>query len=170
VIFETDSIEHAAPGLISRVGKICIDNVATIDSLIKYHLSESLRDLTTDDFVRGLTSHLTSALKKILTPKRQYSCVVNISDLTVTTACCNNISQLFKQHDIILKEKESKDFKKIIDRLTIWAVVWGLGSFISQESSARFETIVCDVFKMDNLPSGNVFSYSLSSAFEWVPW
>jgi hypothetical protein len=93
--------------------------------------------------MRARISYLASALKKILSSKRQYNCIVNASDFTITTACCNNISQFFKQHNIILKEKDSKDFKRVNDRLAIWGVVWGLGSFISQESIARFETLVC---------------------------
>jgi hypothetical protein len=95
VFFETDCIKQATPSFVSRVGKIFIDSVITIESLVKHLLSNSLKDLTTDDFMRALISYLASALKKILSSKRQYNCIVNASDFTITTACCNNISQLY---------------------------------------------------------------------------
>ena len=72
---------------------------------------------------------------------------------------------LFRQHSLKLVDKDIKDLRKIVDRMTIWAVSWGLGSFVTSETFGKFEAALNDVFKLDNLPTGSVLDHSLTTNF-----
>lgn len=37
-----------------------------------------------------------------------------------------------------LKEKEGKEVKRLVDRIAIWAVVWGFGGNVEMEALGKF--------------------------------
>lgn len=170
LLFETDSLAEATPSLLSRTNIVTVHGINTIELLIDSQLNEKLTAIVPIEILKALSQLLATALKKLLTPKKQFSLALKMTELAVARTCCNNLSLLFEQNSIKLAEKDLKESRKIVDKLGAWAVTWSLGCFVFPETFTKFEAALNEVFKLDNLPPGGVLHHTLTSSLEWAAW
>jgi hypothetical protein len=85
---------------------------------------------------------MSSSIRKVLVGKKNYSSIVTMNELTVAWNCCNLVKLVLKGFQLKLKDKDAKEVRRLIDKIAIWAVVWGFGATVSTESLSKFEKVI----------------------------
>lgn len=163
IIYETESLSNVSPSFLSQTGHIEVNNIHTFETVIE----KSLSDIGfAEDMTKMLQNQLISCLRKLFASRKSYETMLKVSDLNIASSCCNAIKAFVSSED----QGKIKDIKKAAERLAIWGIVWGTGLNSTTDSLPRFEKVLSEICRLDNLPSSSIFNYCLGADFQWLTW
>ena len=164
MLFEVQDLAVASPATVSRCGMVYIDSlVIGNENVIKNFVDNILGPLLPPENIEQILKLFALHFSKTIAHIRKHF------NEPIATVDSNLAHSIVKIIEIFLKKGELKPanlnpegMKRAIDKIFIFAFVWGIGSALNPIFLMKFETFLGSVFQPNDLPRGSVYDSFIS--------
>jgi len=164
MLFEVQDLAVASPATVSRCGMVYIDSlVIGNENVIKNFVDNILGPLLPPENVEQIIKLFSLHFNKTIAQIRKH---FNEPIATVDNNLAHSVVKII---EIFLRKGELKPanlnpegMKKAIDKIFIFAFVWGIGSALNPIFLMKFENFLGSIFQPTDLPRGSVFDSFIS--------
>ena len=138
LIFETEDLSAFPPNLLGRMGLLSLNETFDMEGYLNDRMKEVTNAIIPLTLTKTLQVQLLSSFKKIISSKKSYKFLITANDNSVLITCCNNLITFCNSFSCVFKEKDTKETKKMAERIVGWCLIWSVGRMVNEETAPRF--------------------------------